>query len=152
MLRATMPSPLPAPEPPAATHAPASTAPARSACVLALLGDAAQRSRVRRGCAAQPLPVRLLEAASVTDAVLSVLSQPIDLVLVDLAHPDELLRAMLRHVRRSRPQARIVGLRDLPQPSHATHPPDLLAGLDAIHPWSELEPRLDEALRRAGGA
>lgn len=105
-------------------------------CVLTVFPHREPRDVVREVCAALVPCAKVLDAASPTDAVMTLLSTTVDLVLVDVDGAGDLLAALTRHVQRSAPDATLVGF-------------SAAGGRgDATHPWSELSGALSRWLQR----
>lgn len=101
------------------------------------------RDMVRDGCLAHGTHWQYVEAAAPTDAVLTLLSCPVDVVLVDLDWPGDLLGALVRHVRRSSPLARLLAFG---QPTAALRDKARQAGIGEAHPWGALAGLLQRCL------
>jgi len=108
--------------------------------VLALIGPRRQRELVHRLCRARLPAGAVIDVASATDAVLMLLTQPMDLVLVDAALAGDLMPTLTRHVRRSAPNAvlAIFGCASA-QAADTARPIELL-------PWAQLESTLHDFL------
>lgn len=99
--------------------------------MLTVFADADARRAAREALAAGAPEGVCQDAASVTEAVLALLSGRFDLVLVDVAWAGDLLQALQRHVQRSAPQARLIGFAAEPQSA-------VPGGLREVHAWSQL--------------
>lgn len=106
--------------------------------VLTVVLDPSARARVRDLFHAQD-PVQLFDAGSVTDAVLHLLTVPVELVLIDAGLPPREFNNLLRHVRRSAPNATVLVFCDdsdaSPQPMRML----LASRREHCHPWDELD-------------
>ena len=116
----------------------------RSPRVLTVFADAGHRAQVHQACATLAPDSQLLDAASATDAVLALLSNPIDLVLVDVTWSGDLLSALVRHTRRSAPDAMLMAFGSTPQKTGAPLPP----GLGRLRPWRDLPASVADWLRQ----
>lgn len=83
--------------------------PPRALCLLTVFADARQRAEVGDLCARLAPDCRMIHTATATDAVMALLSEEVDLVLVDVVWAGDLLGALVRHVHRALPQADVVG-------------------------------------------
>lgn len=110
--------------------------PARRRCVLTVFAAVERRAPVHDACASRPAAWRVLDAPTPTEAVLALLSRPIDLVLADADWPPDLLQALQRHARRSAPGAGFLLFGD-PAPALEA---------SGIRPWAELPCVLEAAM------
>ncbi len=76
--------------------------------VLTLIGGRRHREVVHGLCRTHSPTDLVIDVSSATDAVMTLLAEPVDLVLVDAALAGDLLEALTRHARRSAPNARLV--------------------------------------------
>jgi hypothetical protein len=76
--------------------------------------NAAHRALVQEICAAEAPGARVIDVSTPTDAVLALLSNHVDLVLVDVDLSGDLLPALALHVRRSAPHATLLGFGQAP--------------------------------------
>lgn len=108
--------------------------------VLSLVGPRRQRELVHRLCRASQPPGSVIDVSSATDAVLVLLTQSVDMVLVDAALAGDLIGTLTRHVRRSAPNAvlAIFGCASA-QAADTARPIELL-------PWARLESTLHDFL------
>lgn len=102
--------------------------------ILTVFEAGSHRDLVHGWCQALAPESRVIDVASATDAVLTLLGEPVDMLLIDAAVAGDLLTSLRRHARRSAPQAQLVMFQD------AAPGADLL-------PWSQLEPTLQRLLR-----
>lgn len=116
--------------------------PTRALRVLSVFGDAAHRAEVRHLCEQLAPGSQCLETATVTDAVLALLSGPVDLVLVDLDWAGDLLGGLTLHVRRSAPRARLLGFGPALASLSTSHP----SWPGSVHAWPELPQRLRDGV------
>lgn len=113
-------------------------------CVLTVFPHREPRDVVREVCATLVPSAKVLDAASPTDAVMTLLSTSVDLVLVDVDGAGGLLAALTRHVQRSAPDATLVGfgvtgdVGGLGGPRDAPDAVDLAGPQGRANPWSEL--------------
>jgi DNA-binding NarL/FixJ family response regulator len=80
--------------------------------VLTVFDSAAHRALVQETCATQAPQAQVVDVSTPTDAVLALLAEEIDLVLVDIDLSGDLLAALVLHVRRSAPHATLLGFGD----------------------------------------
>lgn len=101
--------------------------------VLSLCASTEERARVHNICSQMASGCQCVDTATATDAVLALLTGPVDLVIVDTDAAGELLPGLLRHLRRSAPRAGLLGF-------HMGTQAPLAEGLapSAVHPWSAL--------------
>jgi hypothetical protein len=113
-------------------------------CCKVLTVFAARRHRelVQQVCHAAASGNTVVDVASATDAVLTLLAQPVDLVLVDADLAGDLLGALQRHAHRSAPHAKF-----------AVFGGGLVVADDAVAqrgyallPWTQLEETLRASL------
>ncbi len=120
-------------------------------CVLTVFPHREARDLVREVCAARVPSPRVLDAASPTDAVMTLLSTDVDLVLVDVDGAGELLAALTRHVQRSAPDATLVGFSAgcwrRPR-SEEQEMPDATEASGHARPWNELPGTLSRWLQQ----
>jgi DNA-binding NarL/FixJ family response regulator len=108
-----------------------------------VFGDMDRRSMVRRLCETLAPACQVTEVVGATDAVLLVLGNRVDIVLVDAQLAGDLLQSLVQHVRRTSPGARVsvFGADD-----HG-----LAIANDRLHvevlPWALLESTLTDLLR-----
>ncbi|APW37289.1 hypothetical protein RD110_08860 [Rhodoferax koreense] len=102
--------------------------------ILTVFEAGSHRELVRHWCEALAPGSQVLDVASATDAVLTLLGEPVDLLLVDTGIAGDLLPSLRRHARRSAPKARLLMFGE--------------AG-DGVLPWSELAPTLQRLLPAA---
>ncbi|MFZ4286662.1 hypothetical protein [Variovorax sp. HJSM1_2] len=105
-------------------------------CVLTVFVQREPRDLVHEVCSALQPGARVIDAASATDAVMTLLAKDIDLVLVDLDGAGELLGALRRHVQRSAPDATLLGFGRMLPPAAAQ---PVHEGASSVHSWAELE-------------
>lgn len=113
--------------------------------ILTVLPTRGHRDAVERLCPALAPGCAIFHVPSATDAVLTLLSEPIDLLVVDACLAGDLLATLKRHARRSAPHAITAIFRtdaDAPEEG-STQDTDGL-------PWSALEARLRSLLTGAG--
>lgn len=115
--------------------------PSGSPRVLLVVGDLSLRARAWELCETLAPRCHLTDATSVTDAVLLVLSSPVDVVLVDAQLAGDLLHSLVRHVRRSAPQASlsVFGVQ-AGAPANGRAEPEVM-------PWTRLRSTLLEVLQ-----
>ena len=116
----------------------------RSLRVLTVFADADHRAQVHQACTTLAPDSQVLDAASATDAVLTLLSNPIDLVLVDVTWSGDLLGALVRHTRRSAPDAMLMAFGNTPPNAEAPLP----SALGVLRPWRDLPASVTDWLRR----
>ncbi|APW37252.1 hypothetical protein RD110_08625 [Rhodoferax koreense] len=104
--------------------------------VLTVFAARGHRDTVRRLCRSLEPASQVTDVASATDAVLTLLTGPMDLVLVDAGLAGDLLGALLRHAQRSAPRAKLAVF------AGGALAPGWL-------PWSQLEATLLALLARA---
>jgi hypothetical protein len=112
--------------------------------VMTVFGSSEQRDKVHRLADLMAPGCLFVDVASATDAVLTLLAGPVDVVLIDARLAGDLLNALQRHARRSSPQARLAvfgeaGAKGGPQ----------AARVDRVQPWSELRATLTRLLQLA---
>lgn len=107
--------------------------------LMTVFASGRQRERVRRLAERHAPGSLVVEVASATDAVLTLLAGPLDLVLVDAGLVGDLLSALRRHAQRSSPHARVVvfGGMSTDADTGEAWPGDVV-------PWAQL----DDTLRR----
>jgi hypothetical protein len=101
----------------------------RTPCVLTVFDSPAHRTLVRDTCASQTPRARVVDVSTPTDAVLALLADHMDLVLVDVDLSGDLLPALALHVRRSAPEATLLGFGQTPSSRK-------------VLPWQQLGPAL----------
>ena len=124
--------------------------PAAGACtVLTLIGPRRHREAVHRMCRARQPADSVVDVASVTDAVLMLLSGAVDVVLIDAVLAGDLMGTLTRHTRRSAPDAKlaIFGGAVAPTQVGGAAPPERADQLGLALPWSRLEQTLQDFLR-----
>lgn len=113
-------------------------------CVLTVFASASRRTQVLNACTAQTPMSRTIDVSTPTDAVLALLCDRVDLVLVDLALAGDLLPALALHARRSAPEATLLGFDDeAAQARKSAHG----ALAREVFPWHQLTPVLTRWLR-----
>lgn len=103
--------------------------------VLTVFSHAAHRALVARACTLLAPQGTVIDAATATDAVLQLLSQPVDVLLIDVAWAGEFLGALERHARRSAPGALVLAFAT-PSVAGAAGTPQALG---TVHAWSDME-------------
>lgn len=101
----------------------------RTPCVLTVFDSPTHRTLVRDTCASQAPPARVVDVSTPTDAVLALLAERMDLVLVDVDLSGDLLPALALHVRRSAPEATLLEFGQAPSSRK-------------VLPWQQLGPAL----------
>jgi len=104
--------------------------------ILTVFEAGSHRDLVHGWCEALAPQSRVIDVASATDAVLTLLGEPVDMLLIDAAVAGDLLTSLRRHAQRSAPQARLVIFHDD-------------APRAGLLPWSQLGPTLQRLLRAA---
>jgi hypothetical protein len=117
-------------------------------CVLTVFPHREPRDLVREGCAALVPSARVLDAASPTDAVMTLLSTSVDLVLVDVDGAGGLMAALTRHVQRSAPDATLVGFSAGGGRCEASDATEVVEAPGRARPWSELPGTLSRWLQQ----
>jgi ABC-type amino acid transport substrate-binding protein len=102
--------------------------------VLTVFAQREPRDVVHEVCTALRPTAQVIDAASPTDAVMTLLAKDIDLVLVDVDSAGELLAALRRHVQRSAPDATLIGFGGLRPPSDE----GLRDSSNRVRGWGEL--------------
>jgi len=124
--------------------APWSSATGCRPCVLTVFTQREPRDVVREVCAALRPTGKVIDAASPTDAVMTLLAKDIDLVLVDVDGAGELLAALRRHVQRSAPDATLIGFGGLRAPGDE----GLKDSSSRVRHWGELADTLSAWLQQ----
>lgn len=101
------------------------------------------RQAVQAVCRARDAGCVITDVPSVTDAVLVLLSDPVDLIVVDMGFAGDMLGALLHHARRSAPRAKMALFRAEQQSASDEATCDLSQG----HPWSDMQVTLDRLLQ-----
>lgn len=109
--------------------------------ILTVLPTRGHRDTVERLCTALAPGCAIVHVPSATDAVLTLLSEPIDLLIVDACLAGDLLATLKRHARRSAPHAITAIFRTDADASQEGNTQDT----DGL-PWSALEARLRNLL------
>lgn len=118
------------------------TAPCR---VLTVLPTRWHRQAVQAVCRVRDPGCVVTDVPSVTDAVLVLLSEPVDVVVVDTGLAGDMLGVLQHHARRSAPRAKM-GLFSAELHSGS---PAATGDLSQGHPWSDMEAILDRLLQDA---
>lgn len=118
------------------------TAPCR---VLTVLPTRQHRQAVQAVCRVRDPGCVITDVPSVTDAVLLLLSDPVDVVVVDMGLAGDMLGVLQHHARRSAPRAKVALFRAEPLCASNAAAGDLSQG----HPWSDMETILDRLLQDA---
>lgn len=106
-----------------------------SCTVLTLIGPRRHRELVHRLCHARHPAGAVIDVSSPTDAVLTLLTQPVDMVLIDVSLAGDLMPTLARHVRRSAPNARLAVFGGPATPAAETG----TARVAEVLPWARLE-------------
>lgn len=114
--------------------------------VLTVFLEPQDRARVREACDGAGLRTPVFDAAAVTDAVLHLLSAPVELVLADAALPAQLFGVLLRHVRRSAPDAVLLAFGE---PRDEAMRQALAASRGRLLPWAALDQAVVQAMAHA---
>lgn len=104
-------------------------------CLLTVFAAAAHRAQVGDTCRTLAPGSRVIDVSTPTEAVLALLSDRVDLVLVDVALAAELLPALELHARRSMPQATLLCFGDTAARSRS---PFGETRSRKVHPWQDL--------------
>lgn len=115
------------------------TAPCR---VLTVLPTRQSRQAVQAVCRVRDPGCVITDVPSVTDAVLVLLSDPVDVVVVDMGLAGDMLGVLQHHARRSAPMAKMALFRGELHSGGAAITDDLSQG----HPWSDMEATLSRLL------
>lgn len=116
----------------------------RALRVLAVLTSPAHRALARALCGRVVPGAHCQDASTVTDAVLALLTGPVDLVLVDVDWAGDLLPGLAQHVRRSAPKAGLLGFGTLSGTHPAMHAAWWPGGM---HGWNQLPQVLEDWLQ-----
>ncbi len=111
--------------------------------VLGVLANPEHRAQARALCRRVVPGAHCQDASTVTDAVLALLSGPVDLVLVDVDWAGDLLPGLVQHVRRSAPKAGLLGFGTLHDSPPSAHP----AWLPGMYGWNQLPQVLENWLQ-----
>ncbi|HSV51968.1 MAG TPA: hypothetical protein VLJ57_07620 [Burkholderiaceae bacterium] len=112
--------------------------------MLTVFANGAHRSQVQDACTGLAPGSRVSYVSTPTEAVLALLSERVDLVLVDVAVAADLLPALALHARRSLPQATLLCFGDAAAQGRAT---SAETALHKVFPWEELVPVLTRWLQ-----
>lgn len=118
------------------------TAPCR---VLTVLPTRWHRQAVQVVCRVRDPGCVITDVPSVTDAVLVLLSEPVDVMVVDVGLAGDMLGVLQHHARRSAPRAKTAFFRAEQHSASTATTGDLSRG----HPWSDMEATLDRLLQDA---
>jgi len=114
-------------------------------CILTVFESGLYRDQVRQWCAALAPASRVLDVSSATDAVFTLLTEQVDIVLIDAMLAVDMLGALKHHARRSSPYARLAVFSSsaaMQASSSGSSPGETL-------PWSELQPMVEQLLTAA---
>ncbi|WP_157412598.1 MULTISPECIES: hypothetical protein [unclassified Acidovorax] len=103
------------------------------------------RQAVQAVCRVRDPGCVITDVPSVTDAVLVLLSEPVDLMVVDMGLAGDMLGVLQHHARRSAPRAKMALFKAEPNSASSAATGDLLQG----HSWSDMETVLDHLLQDA---
>jgi len=110
--------------------------------VLTVLPTRRHRQAVQAVCRVRDPGCVITDVPSVTDAVLVLLSDPVDVVVVDMGFAGDMLGVLQHHARRSAPRAKVALFRGESHSGGASTTGDLSQG----HPWSDMEATLSRLL------
>ncbi|KRC19165.1 hypothetical protein ASE31_05920 [Acidovorax sp. Root217] len=113
--------------------------------VLTMLPTRWHRQAVQAVCRVRDPGCVITDVPSVTDAVLVLLSEPVDLMVVDMGLAGDMLGVLQHHARRSAPRAKMALFKAEPNSASSAATGDLLQG----HSWSDMETVLDHLLQDA---
>lgn len=113
--------------------------------VLTVLPTRWLRQAVQGVCRLRDPGCAITDVASVTDAVLVLLSESVDVLVVDMGLAGDMLGALQHHARRSAPRAKMALFSADLHSGSAVATGDLSQG----HPWSDMEAVLDGLLQDA---
>lgn len=105
--------------------------------ILTVLPTRGYRDAVEAVCRARDPGCAITHVSSVMDAVLALLTEPVDVLVVDMGLAGDLLEVLHHHVLRSAPEAKIALFMNEPQSRGAA-----TGDLSQVHSWSELEETL----------
>lgn len=110
--------------------------------LLTVFASGRQREQVHRLSDSYAPGCVVVDVTSATDAVLTLLAGPVDVVLIDASLVGDLLNALLRHVHRSSPNATLAVF------GTASSDGDLPASRqNDMRPWTQLEETLKRLLQ-----
>ena len=109
--------------------------------ILTVLPTRRRREAVQAVCRVRDPTCVITDLSSVTDAVLVLLSEPVDVIVVDMGLAGDMLGVLQHHARRSAPKAKMALFRTDPN-TRSTAP----GTLSQENSWAEMEMTLDRLL------